>query len=115
MNHEARDKAAEFYAEGSFVDANITAEYVAQRGFKDGYDAGHAAAQKEVEESLRVACEALYKIGYTQDSGPEDADGKGGPCRIVIAQSRNRRILEAKEAIAHLELAGHLFTKEGEK
>jgi hypothetical protein len=90
MNHEARDKAAEFYAEGSFVDANITAEYVAQRGFKDGYDAGHAAAQKEFEESLRVACAALK----TYEEFPGAA---------TVA------------ALAHLKAAGHLFTKEGEK
>lgn len=53
-------------------------------------------------EMLEVACEALRKIGYTQDVSPADPE-TGGPCRIATANSRNRRILEAQEALAALE------------
>jgi hypothetical protein len=49
----------------------------------------------DVVEDLLSACE---KIGHTTDVSPVDPDG--GPCRIATAMSRNRRILEAQEAIS---------------
>ncbi len=65
-----------------------------------GYLAG-AASQRPAIEALREAVTALENIGHTQDISPADPE-TGGPCRIAIANSRNRRILEAQEALRNI-------------
>lgn len=64
---------------------------------KKAYLAG-AASMRPAVEAVKVLVEAMEKIGYTQDVSPADPE-TGGPCRIAVANSRNRRILEAQEAL----------------
>ena len=61
------------------------------------YEAG-AASMLPAVQAVKVLVEAMEKIGYTQDVSPADSE-TGGPCRIAVANSRNRRILEAQEAL----------------
>lgn len=70
----------------------------------------HEKLTAELAPLLVELGQALHKIGYTTDVSP--ADENGGPCRIAISNSRNRRILEAQDAFKKLE--AWLGKKEGE-
>jgi hypothetical protein len=83
VNHEARDKAAEVWCEKYCASPGEFEE----SGQREAFYAGHAAAQKEFEESLRVACAALK----TYEEFPGAA---------TVA------------AIAHLQKAGHYLREE---
>lgn len=52
---------------------------------------------ENILEALSLAVEGLEKIGFTTDVAP--ADETGGPCKIHLGASRNRRILEAQDAL----------------
>lgn len=85
----------DFYDKPNYVaDSNPrTTEYLSEQE--------HAAIVKELERKLDVAILALKKIGYTTDVSPSDPE-TSGPCRISVANSRNRRILEAQEALKEI-------------
>jgi hypothetical protein len=89
MNHEARDKANEYAltVEWRGDDYGMRKQYYA-----DAYLAGHAAAQKELKESLRVAGKAIQNaVDLFDTTNPLCAD----------------EITNLEKALAHLVKAGH--------
>lgn len=96
MNHEARDKAAVKHANkiAKFIPESVPIQYrSAQKAAAvSGYLAGHAAAQKEFEESLRVAGKAIQNaVDLFDTTNPLCAD----------------EITNLEKALAHLVKAGH--------
>jgi len=89
MNHEARDKAAKAYASGP---GDHYEKLKTGCAFAAGWGAGHAAAQKEFEESLRVAGKAIQNaVDLFDTTNPLCAD----------------EITNLEKALAHLVKAGH--------
>jgi hypothetical protein len=76
--------------------AQISLKYMSQ--LKTAVKSQCAEIQS-LQSKLATAVEALDKIANTQDVVPRDAE-YSGPCRISLAETRNRRILEARDALA---------------
>jgi hypothetical protein len=115
VNHEARDKAAEVWCEKYCASPGEFEE----SGQREAFYAGHAAAQKEFEESLRVAIiqgakdcvitlRDLQKISRHQKLWNHSATTEFAPVELS-----DYLLLNVVET--YLKSAGHLFTKEGEK
>jgi hypothetical protein len=80
-------------------DAEAKAEEYENGGYKfvaSAYYHGHASTH----ELIVMLAETLETIAHTIDTAPEDP--LGGPCRMYLSMTRNRRIEEARAALEKL-------------
>jgi len=83
--------------------------------YTDAYLAGHAAAQKEFEESLRVAIKALSGVADTSpevEAASMEVLNDTNECSEIWEANARRRRKIAIEALAHLAKAGHYLGEE---